>query len=128
MTKTARTTTKTITGKRGGSGPWLAAVALVGSALLGGACSHAHLNENYGVSYNAWFAAQHVRHEPADSEATRRALSTLDAQEAASISKNYRKNTGGQGDAAGQGQMLMIGQARTGNDSYTPPPSVPGGN
>jgi hypothetical protein len=107
---------------------WLAALALVGSSLLGGACTHTHLSPNYGMSYNAWFTAQHVRHEPADSEATRRALSSLDAQEAASVSKNYRKNTSGQGDATGQGQMVMIGQTNGRNDPYTPAPSVPNGN
>jgi hypothetical protein len=107
---------------------WRAALALLGSALLGGACNHAHLSPNYGMSYNAWFTAQHVRHEPADSEATRRALGSLDAQEAASVSKNYRQNTSGQGEAAGQGQMVMIGQASGKNESFTPAPSVPNGN
>ncbi len=129
MTKTTTTPATTTTvpaGRR--SGPWLAALALIGSALFGGACTHPHLSSNYGLSFNAWFTAQHVRHEPADSEATRRALNSLDAQEATAVSKNYRKNTGSQGDATGQGQMVMIGQTRSGNDSYTPPPSVPGGN
>jgi hypothetical protein len=108
-------------------GRWLLTLAWVAGAALGGGCSHAHLNPNYGMAYNAWFTAQHVRHEPADSDATQRALGGLDAQEAASVSKNYRKVSGGQGDT-GQGQMVMIGQARSGNDPYTPPPSVPGGN
>jgi hypothetical protein len=110
-------------------GRWLLALAWVAGAALGGGCSHEHLSSNYGVAYNAWFTAQHVRHQPADSDATQRALGSLDAQEAASVSKNYRKaSSGGQGDT-GQGQMVMIGQARSGgNDSYTPPPSVPGGN
>ena len=107
---------------------WLAALALVAPSLLGGACTHTHLSPNYGVSFNAWFTAQHVRHEPADSEATRRALSSLDAQEASSVSKNYRKNTSGQGDATGQGQMVMIGQTSGRNDPATPAPSVPNGN
>ena len=68
---------------------------------------------------------QHVRSEPANTEATRRALTSLDAQEAATISKNYRRNVGGQ-DSQGQGQMVMSGQSH-GGESYTPPPSVPGG-
>lgn len=112
--------------RRGG---WLLALVCVAGAALGGGCSHEHLSSNYGVAYNAWFTAQHVRHQPADSEATQRALGSLDAQEAASVSKNYRKaSSGGQGDT-GQGQMVMIGQARSGgSDAYTPPPSVPGGN
>jgi hypothetical protein len=109
-------------------GRWLLTLAWVAGAALGGGCTQAHLSPNYGMAYNAWFTAQHVRHQPADSDATQRALGGLDAQEAASVSKNYRKaSSGGQGDS-GQGQMVMIGQARGGNDSYTPPPSVPGGN
>jgi hypothetical protein len=107
----------------------LAALAFFGSvALGGGGCTHAHLSPNYGVASNAWFSAQYVRTEPADSEATRRALGTLDAQEASSISKNYRRvSSGGQSDSAGQGQMVLIGQSH-GNEPYTPPPSVPSGN
>jgi hypothetical protein len=106
---------------------WLLTLAWIAGAALGGGCGHAHLNPNYGVAYNAWFTAQHVRHQPADSDATQRALGGLDAQEAASVSKNYRKASGDQAET-GQGQMVMIGQARGGNESYTPPPSVPGGN
>ena len=106
---------------------WLIGLAVAGSALLASACNHSHLGDNYGVSYNAWFTAQHVRHEPSDSEPTKRALGGLDAQEAASVSKNYRKASGG-ADSVGQGQLLMNGQPRGGNEPYTPPPSVPGGN
>jgi hypothetical protein len=107
---------------------WLLTLAWVAGAALGGGCSHTHLSSNYGMAYNAWFTSQHVRHQPADSDATQRALGGLDAQEAASVSKNYRKASGdGQGES-GQGQMVMIGQARGGTESYTPPPSVPGGN
>jgi hypothetical protein len=138
-TTTPATSVPTTTTSRALAGPagrlrswparsWLSALALLGSALLGGACTHTHLSPNYGLSFNAWFTAQHVRHEPADSEATRRALSSLDAQEASSVSKNYRKNTSGQGDANGQGQMVMIGQTSGRNDPYTPAPSVPNGN
>jgi hypothetical protein len=137
-TETARTTDGATTpaatgervapGERRRRGSRMLALAFLGAAALGSACSHTHLSPNYGVAYNAWFTSQYVRHEPADSDATRRALGSLDAQEAASISKNYRKNTSGQADGAGQGQMVMIGQTRGGTDSYTPPPSVPGGN
>jgi hypothetical protein len=121
-------TARPIAGRGRHPAAWLAALALAASALLGGACTHAHLSPNYGVSYNAWFSAQHVRHEPADSEATRRALDSLDAQEAAAISKSFRKNTGDQAEGTGQGQMVMIGQSTGRNDAYTPPPSVPNGN
>jgi hypothetical protein len=107
---------------------WLAAVALLGLSSLAGACDRTHLGSAYGQSFNAWFAMQHVRSEPSDSEPTKRALGSLDAQEAAAISKNYRRTVGGQTEGQGQGQMVMIGQSHSGGmDSYTPPPSVPQG-
>jgi hypothetical protein len=102
---------------------WLLVLALAGFSTFAGACDRAHLSSYYGQSFNAWFAMQHVRSEPANSEATKRALSSLDAQEAATISKNYRRNVGA---VEGQGQMVMIGQNRAGSvEAYTPPPSVP---
>jgi hypothetical protein len=104
---------------------WLIVLALAGFSTLAGACDRAHLTSYYGQSFNAWFAMQHVRSKPADSEATKRALTSLDAQEAATISKNYRRNVGA---AENQGQMVMIGQNHAGSvEAYTPPPSVPGG-
>jgi len=106
---------------------WLVVVVLLGLSTLAGACDRTYLSPTYGQSFNAWFAMQHVRSQPADSEATKRALGSLDSQEAAAISKNYRRTVGGQTEG-GQGQMVMIGQARGGGtESYTPPPSVPGG-
>jgi hypothetical protein len=111
-----------------GARRWLAAAALLGLSTLGGACDRTYLSSNYGQSYNAWFAMQHVRSQPADSEQTRRALGSLDSQEAAAISKNYRRTVGGQTEGQGQGQMVMIGQAHSGGmEGYTPPPSVPQG-
>jgi len=102
-------------------------LALAGAAGLGGGCARAHLSENYGQSYAAWFNAQHIQTPTATSEPARRALSSLDAQEASAISKSYRKTVGGQDAAPGQGQMVMIGQAQNGRmEAYTPPPSVPG--
>ena len=106
---------------------WLVAVALLGLSTLAGACDRTHLGSAYGQSFNAWFAMQHVRSTPADSEPTKRALGSLDAQEAAAISKNYRRTVGGQTEGQGQGQMVMIGQSHGGVESYTPPPSVPQG-
>jgi hypothetical protein len=126
-TTLATRTTKVAEAGLGRRVRWLLTLAWVTGAALGAGCSHNHLSPNYGLAYNAWFTAQHIRHEPADSDATQRALGSLDAQEAASVSKNYRKASSGEGDT-GQGQMVMIGQARGGNESYTPPPSVPGGN
>jgi hypothetical protein len=120
--------TKTTRGRRRQFGPGLVALVLVGAATLGGGCNQAHLSPNYGLSFNAWFPAQYVRSQPADSEATHRALGSLDAQEAAAVSKNYRRaSAGGQGDAQSS-EMLMVSQQRGGNEAYTPPPSVPGGN
>jgi hypothetical protein len=103
-------------------------LALAGAATLGGACGRAHLSDNYGRSYAAWFNAQHIQTPTATSEPAKRALSSLDAQEAAAISKNYRKNVGGGEATQGQGQMVMIGQTSGPNQQgFTPPPSVPGG-
>jgi hypothetical protein len=107
---------------------WLVAITLLGLSTMAGACDRTHLSSAYGQSFNAWFAMQQVRSTPADSEPTKRALNSLDSQEAASISKNYRRTVGGQTEGQGQGQMVMIGQAHGGGmESYTPPPSVPQG-
>ena len=106
---------------------WPLLLALAAFALGGAACDRGHLSSYYGTSFNTWFAMQHARSAPADSESTKRALNSLDAQEATTVSKSYRKAFGGgQDQAAGQGQMVMIGQAPRNNESYTPPPSVPG--
>jgi hypothetical protein len=104
---------------------WLILLALAGFSASAGACDRAHLSSYYGQSFNSWFAMQHVRNAPADTDATRRALTSLDSQEAATISKNYRRTVGGQGESQ-QGQMVMIGQHGGGVETYTPPPSVPG--
>ncbi len=117
------TTTNTFEGR---ARRWLIVLALAGFSTVAGACDRAHLGPYYGQSFNAWFAMQHVRSEPANSEATKRALTILDAQEAATISKNYRHNVGAVDQ--GQGQMVMIGQNHAGSmEAYTPPPSVPNG-
>ena len=106
---------------------WLIVLALAGFSTFAGACDRAHLSSYYGQSFNSWFAMQHVRSQPSDSEATKRALTTLDAQEAATISKNYRRGVGAT-EGQGQGQMVMVGQNHGGSvEAYTPPPSVPGG-
>lgn len=112
---------------RGRGRRWPLLLALAGLALGGAACDRGHLSSYYGQSFNTWFAMQHVRNTPADSEATRRALGNLDAQEATTVSKSYRKNFGGgQDQGSGQGQMVMIGQGGRSNEGFTPPPSVPG--
>jgi hypothetical protein len=112
--------------RRGHRWPRLLTLALAGLALGGLACDRGHLSSYYGRSFNTWFAMQHARSAPADSESTKRALSSLDAQEATTVAKSYRRAFGGQDQGAGQGQMVMVGQGPRGNESYTPPPSVPG--
>jgi hypothetical protein len=119
------TTTRKFDAGRGAR--WLGLLGLVAFSLCAGACDRAHLTSYYGQSFNSWFAMQHVRSAPADSEATKRALGNLDAQEATTISKSYRHAFGSGQEGQGQGQMVMIGQAHGGNESYTPPPSVPNG-
>jgi hypothetical protein len=104
---------------------WPLLLALAVFALGGAACDRGHLSSYYGSSFNNWFAMQHARSTPADNESTKRALSSLDAQEATTVSKSYRKAFGGgQDQAAGQGQMVMIGQGPRGNESYTPPKAL----
>jgi hypothetical protein len=103
----------------------LLAFAFAAAAATGG-CSRAHLSSNYGQSYAAWFSAQHVNAKPANAEAGRRIVESVDAQEASMVSKSYRRGVGrGTEDATG-GRMLMIGPQRGGSDVYVPPPSVPG--
>jgi hypothetical protein len=106
---------------------WPLLLALAGFALGGaGACDRGHLSSYYGTSFNTWFAMQHARSTPADSESTKRALTSLDAQEATTVSKSYRRAFGGGQDSSGPQQMVMVGQGPRANESYTPPPSVPG--
>jgi hypothetical protein len=118
----------TTTPERAAKFRWLALLAAAGFAVFAGAsCDRSHLSSYYGKSYAAWFNAQHIRTEPAQSEATKRALSSLDAQEAAAVSKNYRRVVGAD-TGQGQGQMVMIGQRGGGPEGYTPATaSVPGG-
>jgi hypothetical protein len=106
----------------------LIALALVLGAASG-ACSRPHLSRNYGQAYTAWFQVQHVNSKPPAPEQTRRFIEGLDAQEAALVSKNYRRAAAGKSgdDATTSGRLLMIGPSRGGNEGYVPPPSVPGG-
>ena len=102
----------------------LLALAAV-TALSMGACSRAHLSKNYGIAYASWFAAQRVAPKPANAESARRMVESLDAQEAAMVSKTYRKNVSKSEDSSGS-RLLMIGQPRSSGEGYIPPPSVPG--
>lgn len=96
------------------------------SALGMGACGRAHLSSQYAQSYTAWFAVQHVKPKPGGAEEARKIIESLDAQEAASVSKSYRKAVG-RGEEQGGGRMLMIGAQRGGGGegAYMPAPSVP---
>jgi hypothetical protein len=105
---------------------WLPLLALAGFGLFGGACDRTHLSSYYGRSFNTWFAMQHVHEDAPQTEQATRALGSLDSQEATAVSKSYRRAFGGTQNE-GQGQMVMVGQARGGGEPYTPPPSVPSG-
>lgn len=103
---------------------WLSLAVLSSAASLSG-CGRAHLSSNFAQSYTAWFTVQHVKAKGSPEE-TRRIIESLDAQEAGSVSKTYRK-TVSKGDEGGGSRMLMIGAPRGGgSEGYIPPPSVPG--
>jgi hypothetical protein len=102
---------------------WLS-LAFIGSAASLGACGRAHLSSYYGQSYAAWFNAQHVNKKGTSSEESRRVIESLDAQEAGSVSKSYRK-TVSRGDENGS-RLLMVGpHAGAAPEAYMPPPSTP---
>ena len=103
----------------------LPALALAVSSLAGIACSRQHMAPHYAESYNAWFTAQHIPSRP-PTEASKRAIEQLDAQEASMVSKNYRRNVS-RGEEAGQGRQIMMIAPRAAGEAYMPPPSVPGG-
>jgi hypothetical protein len=90
--------------------------------FAGTACSRQHMSPHYAESYNAWFAAQHLPPRP-PSEAAKRSIDNLDAQEAAMVSKTYRRNVG-RGEEAQPRQIMMVAPRATG-EAYMPPPSVP---
>jgi hypothetical protein len=102
---------------------WLSFI-VIGAATSLGACGRAHLSSNYGQAYAAWFGAQHVNKKGVNPEDSRRIIESLDAQEAGSVSKSYRKNVS-RGDENGS-RLLMVGpRAGAAPEAYMPPPSVP---
>jgi hypothetical protein len=107
------------------------ALTLFASLALGAlatGCAREHLSTNYAQAYSAWFSAQHVNRPPANPELAQRTLDSLDAQEAATVSKGYRQAIHSDEGNAGGGRLLMINPNRVGGDTaYIPPPSVPGG-
>lgn len=98
--------------------------AFVVSAMSLGGCGTAHLSSQYALSYAAWFNAQHAKAKPANAEEARRIIESMDAQEAASVSKTYRRAVS-RGEEAPR--LLTIGtrSGAAGGESYLPPPSVP---
>jgi hypothetical protein len=99
-----------------------------GLGALGAGCAREHLSSNYGQAYSAWFATQHVNRPTANPELAQRNLDSLDAQEAATVSKGYRQVIRADENPTGGGRLLMISPNRGGGEAaYIPPPSVPGG-
>ena len=74
--------------------------------------------------YFPWFNAQHAKAKPGSPEEARKIIESLDAQEAASVSKSYRRAVS-RGEEAPR--LLTIGTrpGAAGGESYMPPPSVP---
>ena len=105
-----------------------ASLALGAVGAMAAGCAREHLSNNYAQAYSAWFSAQHVNRPPANPELAQRTLDSLDAQEAATVSKGYRTAIHSDEGNAGGGRLLMINPNRAGGDTaYIPPPSVPGG-
>ena len=98
--------------------------AFVVSAMSLSACGTAHLSSQYAASYAAWFTAQHAKAKPANPEEARKIIESMDAQEAASVSKTYRRAVSRGEDAP---RLLTIGTrpGAAGGESYMPPPSIP---
>jgi hypothetical protein len=97
----------------------LLSLTFVVSAFSMGACGRAHLSSQYAQSYTAWFTAQHAKAKPANAEEARKIIESLDAGEAAAVSKGYRKARGA--EESGGSRMLMIGASKgAGADSYMP--------
>jgi len=106
---------------------WFLSLAFIASAMGVGACGRAHLSSQYAQAYTAWFAVQQVKSKTGSPEEARKIIESLDAQEAGSVSKSYRKAVA-RGDETGGGRLLMIGAQRGaggGEAAYMPAPSVP---
>jgi hypothetical protein len=97
------------------------AFVLLATSVAG--CGRAHLSSQFAQSYSAWFTAQHVKAK-GNKEEARKIIESLDAQEAAAVSKSYRKAVA-RGEEGNVSRMLTIGAPRGGGEAYIPPPSVP---
>ncbi len=102
---------------------WLLSLSFILSATSLVGCGRAHLSGHYAQAYVAWFTAQQVK--PKSGEEARKIIESLDAPEAAAVSKSYRKGRGATDDTSGS-RMLMVAPSRAGGgESYMPAPSVP---
>ena len=98
--------------------------AFVVSAVSLSACGTAHLSNQYAASYAAWFNAQHAKTKPANPEEARRIIESMDAQEAASVSKTYRKGVS-RGEDAPRLRTIGTRPGAAGGAGDRPPPSLP---
>ena len=91
---------------------WLLSLAFVVSAMSRRAAAAARTSAASTPSaYTAWFTAQHVKTKAANPEEARRIIESLDAQEAGSVSKNYRKGVS-RAARTGGSRLLTIGRGR----------------
>ena len=89
----------------------LLALAFVAATTLG-ACSRAHLSKHYGQWYVSWFSQQQVNAKPSNAEGARRVVESLDAAQAAMVSRSYRKTRGAEDSSGAGSRMLMVGPQR----------------
>lgn len=105
----------------------IAALAL-GAALTAAACNRAHLTASYGRANHEAFARQVANPEAATKPNPTAAhmAQGLDSQEAAIVSKTYRRNLAPRSEEATGGNMLYYAP-RSAQAAHTdlPPPSVP---
>jgi hypothetical protein len=91
------------------------------------ACDRSRLTASHGRAYREAFARQIANPNAGNKPQSDKAVQGLDSQEAAIVSKTYRKNLAPRDDDATRGQMLYY-SPRTGQPERRdlPPPSVPG--
>jgi hypothetical protein len=91
------------------------------------ACDRSHLTASHGRAYRQAFARQAVNPQAGATHGQGQKVQGLDSQEAATISKNYRRALSpAQSEERGAGQILMY-SPRTGlrDGGNLPAPSVP---
>jgi hypothetical protein len=98
--------------------------ALLLGLLAGGAsCARTHLTATHGQAYQRAFAVQTVNpHASTDPKA----IQGLDSQEAAIISRSYRRSLSPKDQPQVDRPQLLTYSAQTGlREANVPPPSVP---